>query len=78
METTFCLTSKALNWLIFKCEDYVSLTHFEEYWDGCPWIPVSALLDYMTQETLNKLTSSVRTFILEDTQEFDAKHLITA
>lgn len=76
MENMYCLTSKAFTWLLFTCEDEVSLTYFEEDWDGCIWIPVTALLDYMTQDTLTNLLKTVKTFTLEDTQAFDAKQLI--
>lgn len=77
METMYCLTDKAFDWLILQCDDEVSLTYFEEDWDGCTWMPVTALLNYMTEETLNDLLKAVRTFTLEDTQAFDAKQLIT-
>ena len=63
----FCPTKRALWWLIWKCEDDVSLTHLEEEWEGCPWIPVKILTDYMESSTLTKLIQFVGQFSLEDT-----------
>lgn len=78
MENKYCLTHKAFSWMLFVCEDTISITYFEEDWDGCPWIPINSLLDYMEQSTLVKLLNAVDTFTLEDTEAFDAKQLIAA